>query len=61
MLLHVELAGVKTPSVSEGGKLASRKDLLQEFTCRETAIRDKPSAAACGRLERAGLTATGQR
>jgi hypothetical protein len=48
MLFHVELSGVKTPGVSEGGKLASRKDLLQEFTCRETAIHDRPSAAVRG-------------
>jgi hypothetical protein len=60
MLLHVEPPGVKTPGVSESGKLAGRKDLLQEFTCRETAIHDKPSAAACEGLERAGRTATGQ-
>jgi hypothetical protein len=51
MLFHVELSGVKTPGVSKGGKLASRKDFLQEFTHRETAIHDKPSVAACGRLE----------
>ena len=60
MLLHVKLAGVKAPGISEGGKLASRKDLLQEFTCRETAIRDKPLVTVCGGLERAGRTAAGQ-
>jgi hypothetical protein len=52
MLLHVELPGVKTPGVSKGGKLASRKDLLQEFTCRETATQGTPSAAVRGGLER---------
>ena len=60
MLLHVELSGVKTPGVSESGRLASRKDLLQEFTCRETTIHNKPSATACDSSERAGRTATGQ-
>jgi hypothetical protein len=43
VLFHVELSRVKTPGVSESGKLASRKDLLQEFTCRETTIHDQPS------------------
>ena len=61
MLLHVELPRVKVPGVSEGGKLASRKDLLQEFTCQETAIHGKSSVAGRGGLERARRTATGQR
>ena len=61
MLLHVELSGVKTPGVSEGGKLAGRKDLLQEFTCRKTAIHDQPSVTVCEGLERVGCTATAQR
>ena len=66
VLLHVELAGVKAASVAEGGKSVSRKDLLQEFTGRETAIHDKPSVAACvcvcvgGGLEWTGRTAAGQ-
>jgi hypothetical protein len=61
VLFHVELAGVETPGISEGGKSASRKDLLQEFTCRETAISARPSVAAREGLKRAGRTATGQR
>jgi hypothetical protein len=60
MLLLVELPGVKAPGVSEGGKLVSRKDLLQEFTCRETTIHDQPSVFVREGLEWAGRTATGQ-
>ena len=54
VLLHVELSGVKTPGVSEGSKLTSRKDVLQEFACREAAIHNQPSTAARGGLERVG-------
>jgi hypothetical protein len=50
MLLHVKLARVKAPGVSECGKLASRKDLLQEFSCRETAIHGQSSVAVRGGL-----------
>ena len=61
MLLHVELPGVKAPGVSEGGESASRKDPLQEFTCRKTTIHDRPSAAVRGGKEWVGRTATGRR
>jgi hypothetical protein len=60
MLLHAELAGIKTPGVSESSKVTGRKDLLQEFACRETAIHDKTSAAACRGLERVGAQQLGE-
>ena len=52
MLLHVELPGVEAPGIPEGGKLASRKDLLKEFTGRESAIYDYPSVFFHGELKR---------
>jgi len=60
VFLHVELSGVKTPGMSEGGKLTSRKDLFQEFTGRESTAHDYPSVAVRSELEQAKRTAVGQ-
>ena len=35
VLLEIELPGVETPSVTEGGELRGREDRLQEFSSRE--------------------------
>ena len=35
VLLEIELAGVETPCVTEGGELSGREDHIQEFTGRE--------------------------
>ena len=35
VLLEIELPGVQTPRVTEGGELPSREDQFQEFTSRE--------------------------
>lgn len=61
MLLHIEFSGVKTPCTSECGKLMSRKDLLQEFTGRESATCNYPSVVDSGEFEREKRTAAGRR
>lgn len=61
MLLHVELSRVKTPGMSEGVKFGSRKDLLQEFTCRESAAHGQPSVGVRSESERVRRTVTGRR
>ena len=61
MLLHVEPSGVKTPSISEGGKLVSRKDLLQEFTCWESATHDQLSVVVRRMLGPTERTVAGRR
>jgi len=35
MLLEIELAGVKTPCITEGGELPGGEDRFQEFASRE--------------------------
>ena len=52
VFLHVEPSGVKTPGMSKGGKFGSRKDLLQEFTRRESTRRGRPSVGVRTELDR---------
>lgn len=61
MFLHVEPSGIKAPGTSKSGKLASRKDILKEFTDRESAICDYPSVVIHGGLKWTKPTATGRR
>ena len=51
MLLLVEFTRVDAPGISEGCKLMSRKNLLQKFTCRESAAHDHSSGMIHWKLE----------